>query len=242
MRILRGLIAAFSHFSILPVPHSDEPPDAYAIAWLPLVGLVIGAISGWAGYAIHNIVNNVFLGWSAAIVMSIALSGAIHVDGFLDCCDALFASTTAERRLEILKDVHHGSFAVVGMSLLTIMWLAALSGGYWDRLPWVLPFAAMLSRSVGVCVAGCFPHARSGVKMPWLALVSVAWLAAVLAFAFYRHIPLMLTVLAFPFALLLAWFASRRLNGGVTGDVYGFVIVVSEVSVLIGCSTPRILP
>ena len=117
MKPLRDLAAAFSYFSILPVGHTDEPPDDGAIALLPIVGLVIGALSGLGAYGVWLLTHR---GLAAAIVawlLSIALSGAIHVDGFLDCCDGLFATASPQRRLEIMRDPHHGTYAIVGMAI-----------------------------------------------------------------------------------------------------------------------------
>jgi adenosylcobinamide-GDP ribazoletransferase len=40
-------------------------------------------------------------------------------------------------------------------------------------------------------------------------------------------------VAALVVALLVAWFAALRLNGGISGDVYGAIIEITEVAVLI---------
>jgi adenosylcobinamide-GDP ribazoletransferase len=40
-------------------------------------------------------------------------------------------------------------------------------------------------------------------------------------------------VAALAVALLVAWFAASRLNGGISGDVYGAIIEITEVTVLI---------
>ncbi|MGB6060740.1 MAG: hypothetical protein WBG27_03490 [Candidatus Aquilonibacter sp.] len=47
MNLLRALAASFSYFSILPIPHADEPPCDDAIGFLPIVGVVIGGLSGF---------------------------------------------------------------------------------------------------------------------------------------------------------------------------------------------------
>lgn len=146
MKPLRDLAAAFSYFSILPVGHTDEPPDDGAIALLPIVGLVIGALSGLGAYGVWLLTHR---GLAAAIVawlLSIALSGAIHVDGFLDCCDGLFATTSPQRRLEIMRDPHHGTYAIVGMAMITVLWLYALMQIPPDMLPVTLALTGALPR------------------------------------------------------------------------------------------------
>ena len=46
----------------------------------------------------------------------IALTRGLHLDGFMDCCDAFLGGFSRERRLEILRDSHVGAFAVVGVA------------------------------------------------------------------------------------------------------------------------------
>jgi adenosylcobinamide-GDP ribazoletransferase len=244
VNVLRGLVAAFSHFSILPVPHSDQAPDEHVIGWLPLVGLVIGSFAAWGAYLLQSVLHQPsFIATLTVLALSIILSGALHVDGFLDCCDALFASASPERRLEILKDPHHGTFALVGMALLTLAWFFAL-GSIFDvrRLVWILPFVAMTARAAALLVAYCFPHARTGQRMPGLLYYFAGWVLAAFAYAHYWDIAIVPTAAAFFFALAIGWLASRSLDGGVTGDVYGAAIVVTEVAMLTCFSIPRFLP
>jgi cobalamin synthase len=205
LKLLRDLGSAFSYFSILPVGHGDQLPDDGAIAFLPLVGLVIGALSGLGAYGVWLLSH---IGLAAAIVawlLSIALSGAIHVDGFLDCCDGLFAMAPPERRLEIMRDPRHGTYALVGMAIVTVVWLYALVQIPPDMLP------------VTLAVTGTFPR--------WGAVLLRSrnhGLAAVLGF-----------VLSGAVGFLVLLFARPRLGGVVNGDCYGAAIVVSEMVMLL---------
>ena len=205
MKVLRDLASAFSYFSILPARHGDQPPDDGAIAFLPLVGLVIGALSGLGAYGVWLLTH---IGLAAAIVawlLSIALSGAIHVDGFLDSCDGLFAMASPERRLEIMRDPHHGTYAIVGMAIITVVWLYALVQIPPDMLPVTLAVTGTLSRWGTV-----------------LLRLQKNWLGAVLGF-----------VLSGAVGFLIVQFARRRLGGTVNGDCYGAAIIVSEIALLL---------
>jgi adenosylcobinamide-GDP ribazoletransferase len=126
-RAVEAARSAFSYFSTIPLGRfgAKAPPDQATLVFLPLVGAVIGAVSGGAGLLAGKVAPEP---WPAIVAFAglLILSGAIHVDGFLDCCDAYLASVPAERRSEILKDPRHGTYAVVGMALLTVVWVAAL--------------------------------------------------------------------------------------------------------------------
>src|SRR6476661_4145503 len=106
---LAGLALAVEFLTVLPVrrahvdePVSAEPPDmARALPWFP---------------------------WVAALLAFDALvTGMLHLDGFVDCCDALLGTRTVERRLEILRDSRVGAYGALGGALLLIAKFAALT-------------------------------------------------------------------------------------------------------------------
>lgn len=231
MRVLRGLIASVSHFSVLPVPASNEAPDAYAIGWLPLVGALIGYAAGWGAYGTFLITHSQLWCAIAAFSLSLILTGAIHIDGFLDSCDALLASTTVERRLEILKDPRHGTFAIVGMVLLTIVWLASLYEIPPASLPIILAFVAMSARSYTLIWIGGLPHASTGKRMTSLEVPAFLWICLVpgLQRTWQNTI-----FEVFGMVINAAWalILSARLRWRMTGDVYGALIVLTEVTLL----------
>ena len=119
---MKSLIIAFAMYSKFPMPRVDWEKKAlsWALCWFPLVGLAVGAVlwlwlalAGWLGF------GAVFTA-ALALLLPIALSGGIHLDGFCDTCDALSSHQSRERKLEILKDSHTGAFAIIccGLYLL----------------------------------------------------------------------------------------------------------------------------
>ncbi len=245
MRILRAIAAAFSYFSILPVRSFASAPNGAAIGWLPLVGLAIGAISGALAAAAFQYTDATTWATAVALVVSVVLSGAIHIDGYLDCCDALVMTASASRRLEVLRDPRHGTYALVGMALLTIVWLAALAGIAPGQLLFALAFVAATARASIVSLAGQYGHARNNARFDECRLYGAAWFVVLLvtAFAVTRAWQsLVIVVAAFLFAQVLAVVASRRLGGGLTGDTYGAIITVTEVALLIALPWSGALP
>src|SRR5690606_5310276 len=49
------------------------------------------------------------------------LTGGLHLDGLADCCDALPAAVSRERRLEILRDPRIGAFGATGPFLFLLL-------------------------------------------------------------------------------------------------------------------------
>jgi adenosylcobinamide-GDP ribazoletransferase len=242
-RVLRGLLAAFGYFTILPAGRSEPPatPGAEALGWLPAIGAVVGCIAGLGGYGAARL----HLPWAFVVAwaLAIGLTGALHVDGLLDACDGLFASASPQRRLEILKDVHHGTFAIAGMAIAGAFWLAALAAIAPARYPLALAFSGAAARFAAIAPAWSFPYARGGslnaafVARPSLPAAAIDFAGVELLAWFLNPWALVLAPLAIAFAWACARWASGRLGGVLTGDAYGALIVVTEVALLLGLGT-----
>jgi adenosylcobinamide-GDP ribazoletransferase len=170
-----------------------------------------------------------------ALAVWAALTGGLHLDGFGDSCDGLLATTTPERRLEIMKDPRVGAYAVVGLTLLLL--------GKWVALREVAPLLLLLPPVMGrwalTLAAYGFPYARSSGTGAYFRdglggaqVVTATALAAALALAYGW--PVMLVALVAPITVLIAgrWAASR-LGGGLTGDVYGALCELTEFICLV---------
>jgi adenosylcobinamide-GDP ribazoletransferase len=201
------------------------------------VGALIGAIAGGAALLISFAAGK-DIAIACAIVLQIGLTGAIHIDGFLDTCDAALAPVSPARRLEILKDPRHGTFAVAGMALLIVVWLAGLHASAIVQLPAYLAFSAATARISAVAMTAFFRYAGSTTGSP-LATVSLR-LQIVVGLAVVMLIGLLISpqACAAPVAAAIVTYAlavwvSNRLGGGLTGDSYGFLISVLEPFVLL---------
>jgi adenosylcobinamide-GDP ribazoletransferase len=238
--------AAFSYFSVLPVGAAGAP-GTRALAFLPLVRLALGALAGGAAWCISLSAPHAIAA-VVAFTLSIVLTGALHVDGFLDSCDALFAGVTPERRLEIMKDPRHGTFAVAGFACLAALWIAALWTIPAERYPLVLAFCGGTARWAMTLNAFFSPYARAansakGVgerpsPLVWLGWwIALSWAGALLLPAAIAQV-----AAAGAAALLLGGWARAKLGGGLTGDVYGFGISAIDVFLLLwqaAISVPR---
>jgi adenosylcobinamide-GDP ribazoletransferase len=237
---VNALRSAFAYFSILPVGFAAAP-RAGALAALPFVGIVLGGVAGALGWLASFVVPPP-LAIAVAFGASIVLSGAIHLDGFLDACDALFASVPAERRFEILKDPRHGTFALSGLAIAVPAWLAAIAALPPAAWPWSFAFCAGTARGTAVLNAWRVPYAAGGAsarafeERPAIAAFALGLLAA--ALCCWTH-P-WLAVLVFPAAagaLLLGAWCAGRLGGVLAGDCYGAIVVVLEVALLATVAT-----
>lgn len=245
---MNGLRSALGFLTILPVAPRDAGGLALARGWFPAVGLLLGLILAcldllmqW-GYPLFTDEQRQFpaaLSASILVVTLAVLTRALHLDGFMDCCDALFGGFDRERRLAILRDSHVGAFAVVGAVSLLLLKVAAIMALPAAARFWILLLFPCLSRWGMLLVLEFFRYARpqgigvpfqpSGARWQLLGGLLVA-VAATVALAGPGGLALL--GMATLIAVALAMWASRLL-GGVTGDVYGAVNETTEAMVLI---------
>jgi adenosylcobinamide-GDP ribazoletransferase len=235
---MRSLRIAFGLMTTLPVklPEDWSAGDSgRAAVWYPLVGLVIGALTWltWKGatFLFPPLVTGII-----TLVVWVALTGGLHLDGLADCCDGLFASVAPERRLEIMKDPHVGAFGVIGLILILFLKAAALAA-----LTPVSSFGILLAASFArwcILPAGLLPLARpSGMGSDFAAgfqrsfMIWAAIIPLILAILLGRR-GILSSVAGLGAAGLVLWLAKSRI-GGVTGDVFGMVVEIVEVVVLL---------
>ncbi len=232
MNILRGINGALALLTTLPTFNAYPQQPGAAYAFFPLVGVLIGGLL----WGIHHLTTAFIAPDSAAFVVLLAwvlLTGGLHLDGFGDACDGLFAQVDPARRLDIMKDSRAGSWAVVGLVLLLLAkWLALR-----DVAPaeWVL--VTVSGRWVMVAVAVLFPYARQqgmgGYFRQGLGprqLIGATAIFVVVGLFYWQNAPVIVAVLAA--AVSVAVWASRRLGGGLTGDIYGALCELTEVLML----------
>lgn len=242
---MKSLIIAFAMYSKFPMPRVDWEKKAlsWALCWFPLVGLAVGAVlwlwlalAGWLGFGV------VFTA-ALALLLPIALSGGIHLDGFCDTCDALSSHQSRERKLEIMADPHVGAFAVQGCGLLLL-----LTFGLWcqaertDGTLWAaLLLVPALSRGLSAFAALTLPNARGGGLLAavtgagrrgrWLPLCAALLCAAGLAALEPGYLWIGGA------ALLALWYyvkTAKREFGGTTGDLAGWFLQLCELACLVG--------
>jgi adenosylcobinamide-GDP ribazoletransferase len=235
-----SLLAAFAFLTILPLPERwrvESDHLARSVPWFPLaglgVGIVLAGLDGLAGSLLARPARDALL-----VVASLVLSGALHLDGLIDTCDGVFAAVRPERRLEIMRDSHVGSFGVAAAGLVLLGKYAALASlGETPRWAALLAMAVLGRWAMSLAVVA-FPAGRSdGLGR----LVKDATQAAVLAPAGGLALLVCWAALQVAGAVLflsvsvLVWLAGRALMGrlpGLTGDTYGALEELTELATL----------
>ncbi len=162
---LTGFFMAWGNFCSLPCPCKrwDNDAKSLMLGFLPSVGLIIGAI--WAALYFAAVYFGIPYLVVAFLVtfLPFALCGFMHMDGFMDCSDAILSRRPLPERQRILKDSHTGAFAVISIAFLILAYFSFAS----TAITIGIDFANMillvcLSRSIsGLHVLLCKPMKTS---------------------------------------------------------------------------------
>jgi adenosylcobinamide-GDP ribazoletransferase len=260
---LAGLLLALQFLTVIPVPRprrgagsaraAPTPDMVLALPWFPAVGLLVGGLLALADRILAP-VTGLALRSALLLAVTAGLTGMLHFDGFIDCCDALLGTRPSERRLEILRDSRVGAYGVVGGGLLLLIRFAALAAlARPDLRLLALLIAPLLGRWSMVYAIARFPYARpAGLGSAFrahgrhlalatlgacvaLAVLGVAVAVSVAPAHPWSLVPLVACVAlaALLVTLVVTHWISRRLDGGLTGDAYGALNECVEVATLV---------
>ena len=238
---MRGFFIALTFLTRIPLPApkaevtSEEFSRSYR--YYPLVGLVIGLLLWLLAKILTPFCPALILG-ALLLFAELILTGGLHLDGFMDSMDGLLSARSPERILEIMKDSRigaHACMSLVGLLLLKFALLASLTPAQFSILL-VMP---MLSRWVFQIGALYFPYARyqglgKGIhdSTNWISF----YLSGCLVLGATFYLTGFAGLIAFGVCVATVTLLASRISahlGGLTGDLYGALIELSEVVCLL---------
>ena len=136
-------LAALRFLTIIPLPWGrDVSPEELgrSTVYFPVVGIIIGLILVGLSWILRLFlpppVVNVLL-----VVSLVVISGALHLDGFVDTCDGIAGHKTPEERWRVMNDSRAGAFGIIGVVLLLLVKYVSL-----NSLPelWLMPTLVLM--------------------------------------------------------------------------------------------------
>ena len=132
MKVIDSIIIAFSTYSVIPMPERRWTGEnmRLSMCFFPLVGGAAGALLWLWNLLCLRFTFPELLRAAGLSVIPVIFTGGIHLDGYMDTCDALSSHGDKKTKLSILKDPHTGAFAVIRLACLFLI-LPAL----WEAYP-----------------------------------------------------------------------------------------------------------
>ncbi|USK59738.1 adenosylcobinamide-GDP ribazoletransferase [Peribacillus asahii] len=240
MSAMIGFLINLQFFTVIPLKKAlpmEKPFIHRAIQTFPLVGVLLGLLMGAVLYAMvewtpFSTLSIAFVLW----LLTIVLTGGLHLDGWIDTSDAFFSYQDKERRLEIMKDSRTGAFGVISVIVLLAMRFLFIYEIV-DRLTvWsyfliiIMPFLSKCIMGYLLCkmplakqegLGAFFQSAarKNSLHVYWLYLLA----SAVIAFVLGTKLGILLMILMIATGLFLLFLKKKIVQwyGGITGDVLG---------------------
>ncbi|HEY9909656.1 MAG TPA: adenosylcobinamide-GDP ribazoletransferase [Thermosynechococcaceae cyanobacterium] len=247
LRWLWTLIGAVTFYTCLPIPQTWRQEFQGIARWATAIGLAIGGILFLLDTGLHWLGIPVLVRSALLVLVWVAITGGLHLDGAMDTADGLAVIDPA-RRLQVMSDSHSGAFGVmaaIAILLLKTVALAELSNdrgfalamaagwGRWGQLAAIVRYPYLKSEGKGA-------FHKAAVRSTWDALPSLLLLLGYegLYLALYPSsgfLILVTTLGGLTIAFTVgAWFNHKL--GGHTGDTYGAIVEWTE-ALLLCCLT-----
>jgi adenosylcobinamide-GDP ribazoletransferase len=238
---MRSAAAAVTFLTAVPIGRRIEVGEhdlRNGVVLFPVVGALVGGFAGvvaWgATFVLPPLVAAVL-----GVTVGVVVTAALHVDGLADVADGMGAAFTGRDPSAAMRDARLGTFGEAALALDLILKtsvLMSLVPG--PRFPFELLAAGALARVAPLALASILPYASSvGGSGGWTRRVGLFVVLAGTVIASAVGIATvgprffaMLGTGILATALLGRWSAVHL--GGVTGDVYGASIELTETLAL----------
>jgi adenosylcobinamide-GDP ribazoletransferase len=237
---------ALSYFTRLPIPGYivfDNEQFHKANAYLPLIGLFV-ALTMFTIFYLCQLLFAIPISILLMLIGAMLLTGALHEDGFADCCDGFGGGYNTSQRLKIMKDSQIGSYAGIGLALLLLLKfniLLVLTEIGMGALCISLIIAHVVSRYGALCVMQTMPYVRLAKDGKVQALSKKLnrhyfLLASFVTLFVFCLLPipsaLLLMSILLVIGLLLRSYFKKTIEG-YTGDCLGFSQQCLEMTILL---------
>ncbi len=240
--MLKGFILQLQFLTRIPVNidiEFDENSFSRGIIFAPVIGLLIGVIIAGI-YIVAGFTGRPIIAVLAAVIAEIIITGGLHLDGLADTFDGIFSNRPKEKILRIMKDSRIGTNGTLSLILIIVskIWLMLIINTNYI-VPCLIIMPA-LSRMNITWTAGMSTYARkeksaaasivNNTGMKEIVITTVIAAAPCAALLQLLSAPAVAAVIIF--VILFTAYVKKKI-GGITGDIIGAVIELSELIFLI---------
>jgi adenosylcobinamide-GDP ribazoletransferase len=235
---MKSFFAAIQFLTVISFPKayaSGEEDLQKSVFFFPVVGLLIGLLIAGFGHAMDAVLPS-FPACVLIVILLMAISGGLHMDGLADTADGFFSARTRERILDIMKDSRigvMGAIAVICAILLKVSLLVSLPLSLRPGIILLMPLAGRCAIVVMMTflpyvrieggLASVFVKSHSRLHAVWAAffLMTAGALVA-------QWMGLAAGVVTLVVTALFSLYSFRKI-GGYTGDTLGAVCEIAEI-------------
>jgi adenosylcobinamide-GDP ribazoletransferase len=240
MNYIHSALVALQFLTQVPVYFKKYPNDqtvAGSLIFYPLIGLLIGTLLAVMGASMAMMPN--LLSAALILLVWIVITGALHLDGLADSCDAwLGGQGDKQRTLEIMKDPCSGPVAVVVLLATLLLKFTAIVALLEMQAFWLIAMAPFIARALLPILLLSTPYVRSNgigsVLVKYAPHLTVYIACSIAIIISLNYLSFTTVIAAFVTVFALRGMMLNRIDG-LTGDTAGACVEIVEVVVLIGC-------
>ena len=237
-------VTGFQFLTRIPIVNQTEwsmESFGRSVKFFPLIGGIIGLLL----FSFVHIIQYFFsvkvpihIVGIGVILFEILLTGGLHCDGLMDTVDGIFSGRPRDKMLEIMKDSRVGAFGAMAFSLLLVVKYSVIMDIEFSMLPLALLVMPIVGRVAVVIGIVFYPYARvNGLGKVFYdcshrQTVVVGGIIALLLLVPLGKIALMSAAGGIGVAILFCEYVKKKL-GGLTGDVYGAIVELTEIIALL---------
>jgi len=237
---MKTLILMLQFLTKLPLPFTikaDQEDFQRGIVYFPLVGGVIGCLLLGVYWGSQVFFSPLVVA-GLVVAFSIFITGGLHLDGLADTFDGLYSYRDREKMLEIMKDSRVGTNGVLVLIVVILLKVFLVYEVIHRELGLALVLMPVYGRMMGVFLARIGVYARNkGMGGFFIGHTKNGHLMMGLVFTGILSCVYLKSLVLLPLmaALTLAYnyHVKSKING-ITGDVLGAWIELSEVIFLMG--------
>lgn len=244
-KLFNAFIMAFTMYTSIPTKFNiwDKEVFHLILPFLPIIGGIIGVIWFFISKLLFYLDLPFMLEVTIIMLTPLFLSGFIHIDGYMDTCDAIFSRSSLEKKRLILKDPNVGAFAVVSIIILFFINFSCVYEILKKSTNIIaFIFIPIISRAITVIMAlktksisvdGFISNFKRGTNNFHLGFLFFLILSIlILSYIFLDKDLFIILIFTLIFGILFSKYCINQLDG-ISGDLCGFIITLSETFTLI---------
>lgn len=239
-RFIKSFILMITFLTRIPIPmkfefNSDDFVKGFA--YFPMIGGIIGLVLMIPFLAIDYLKPSVFA--FLIIILYLIVVGGLHLDGVCDVFDGVFSARNKDKMLVIMEDSRVGAFGVVGL----VLYFLGIFVGLFEVVQmelgmWYILLMPVVGRTMALVGAGFSTYAKKeglgkslidGTKP----IVSSSLIVVLCVSAYLINMTVLISVVITTLVVILIIWRLHKILGGITGDVIGLIIEVSQVVFLL---------
>lgn len=244
MKYIKNFLLMLQFLTRIPINLSlpcEKEDFGRGAAFLPLVGLIIGAFQ-WCIYYLLIKILPINITAIFVVVSGLLITGGLHLDGFGDTCDGFFAFKGKDKIIEIMKDSRIGTYACIAIVSDVIIRSLSIEFLLQNNFSYAIIAAPVVSRftTVMLCFIGKAAKEK-GTGNFFIGNINkktfiTALILAIIPVCFFLGIKLGIIAIisSVIFSMMFNIYCLTKINGH-TGDTLGANNELIEMVVLILC-------